>query len=141
MRIGVTLLAGLTITIFGASCASAQNINLSDTARLLAPGGNTIGGPGVFNFGANQGNNVVDLSSVPDSVCASILLISGTADVILLDAAGVSIEASGAVATQGSPGGITAGATACASNVGLVEVKCSGTSTEPCKGAWRVDKK
>ena len=68
------------------------------------------------------------------------LAISGRVDVNVKDGAEVVLEGSVANATPG-PGGITAGATACANNVALVEVRCSSSSTEPCRGAWRVDKK
>ena len=140
MRVGLLLLSGLIATVIAAPNAVAQKVNLTDTASLLAPGGNTIGGPGVFDFQPNQGNNVADLSGAADSICASVLAISGTVEISVLDAAGLNLETGIATATPG-PGGLSAGATACADNVGLVEVKCGATSTEACKGAWRVDKK
>lgn len=118
----------------------AQSSPLLDLARTLSPGGNTIGGPGIFSFQPNQRVNVVDLSSTPDSVCASVLLLSGTVDVSLLLEDETVLESSIANATAG-PGGVTTGATACANGAELVQVKCSSTSTEPCRGAWRVDKK
>ena len=118
----------------------AQSSPLLDLARTLSPGGNTVGGPGIFSFQPNQRVNVVDLSSTPDSVCASVLLLSGTVDVSLLLEDETVLESSIANATAG-PGGVTTGATACANGAELVQVKCSSTSTEPCRGAWRVDKK
>ena len=120
--------------------ASAQSAQVLEAGRTLAAGGNTIGGPGLFSFQPNQRVNVMDLSSVADSVCATVLAVSGTVDINLKDSANVVIESSIANATPGV-GGVTAGATACASNVALVEVLCASTSTEDCKGAWRVDKK
>jgi len=140
MRVAVWALLGLTATVIGMPSAVAQSVNLAESASLLAPGGNTIGGPGVFNFQPNQSNNVADLSGTADDVCASVLGISGTIEISVLDAAGSVLETGVAIATPGV-GGLSAGATACADNVGLVEVKCSANSTEPCKGAWRVDKK
>lgn len=119
----------------------AQSANpLLDLARTLSPGGNTIGGPGIFSFQPNQGVNVMDLSSTADSICASVLLLSGRVDVSLLLEDETVIESSTANATPGV-GGVTSGATACANGAQLVEVRCSSTSTEPCRGVWRVDKK
>ena len=141
MRFGLWLICGALATAVAAEGAQAQQINLSDAARLLAPGGNTIAGPGVFNMDVNQGTNVVDLSTVPDTICASVLALSGTVEITLLDAASVSLESATALATQGGAGGLFAGATACAANTGHVSVKCAATSTEPCKGAWRADRK
>ncbi|MGD9535875.1 MAG: hypothetical protein AB7P52_02310 [Alphaproteobacteria bacterium] len=140
MRVGSLLLLGMIVTAAGMPSAVAQKIDLSDTASLLAPGGHTIGGPGVFDFQPNQSINVAGLSGTADSICASVLVISGTVEISVLDAAGTTLETGIANATPG-PGGLSAGATACADNVGLVEVKCSATSTEACKGAWRVDEK
>ena len=134
----ICLLGALAMAAPSANAQALQN--LLEIARALSPGGNTIGGPGIFAFQPNQRVNVVDLSSSPDSVCASVLIVSGTVDILVKDAAGTVIEGSIANATPG-PGGITAGATACADGVGLVEVLCSSNSTEPCRGAWRADKK
>ena len=140
MRKYAMILFCLLTTVLLAPTAFAQNLKLLDAGRLLTPGGNTIGGPGLFNFQPNQRVNVMGLSTSPASVCASILLISGTVDILVKDAADVVVEGSIANATPG-PGGITAGATACGDNIGLVEVLCSASSSEPCRGAWRVDKK
>ena len=82
----------------------------------------------------------MDLSTAPASVCASILVIEGRIDILVKDPANVVIEGSIADVTPG-PGAITAGATACGDNVGLVEVLCSATAPASCRGAWRVDKK
>jgi hypothetical protein len=117
-----------------------QNLTLADVPKVLSPGGNTIGGPGVFVFQPNQRVNVLDMSGSTTGACASVLLISGTVDISVKDGAEVVLEGSIANATPGV-GGITAGATACANNVALVEVRCSSSSTEVCRGAWRVDKK
>jgi len=140
MRTYVSPLLGLIAAALIAPNASARGLQPVDTARVLAAGGSTIGGPGLFSFQKNQGVNVMDLSSVPDDVCASVLVVSGTAEINLKDPADVMLESSTANATPGV-GGRPAGAAACASNVGLVEVRCSASSTEDCKGAWRVDRK
>lgn len=133
-------LLGVVAAALIAPGASAQGAQPLEAAKTLAPGGNTIGGPGLFSFQPNQGVNVMDLSGAADSVCATVLAISGTVEINVKDPADAVLEGSIANATPGV-GGVTAGATACANNVGLVEVRCSGTSTEDCKGAWRVDKK
>jgi hypothetical protein len=137
-RLLCPLLYLLAVVLFAPS-VSAQSPALLDAAKLLSPGGSTIGGPGLFNFQPSQGVNVMDLSGVADRVCATVLVIFGTAEINLKDSAGGVIEGSIANATPG-PGGVTAGATACANSVGLVEVRCSSTSTEACQGAWRADK-
>src|SRR5262249_12324544 len=92
---------------------SAKDLTLLEVVKLLAPGGNTIGGPGLFQFQPNQSVNVMDLSSSVDSVCATVLVSSGTVDINVKDSAGLVLEGSVANATPG-PGGVTAGATACA---------------------------
>jgi hypothetical protein len=81
----------------------------------------------------------MDLSGVANSVCATVLVIFGTAEINLEDSGGGVLEGSVANATPG-PGGVNAGATACVNSVGLVEVRCSSTSTEPAKarGEWTV---
>lgn len=129
----------LTMLIAPAASAAPQT-TVFDAAQALSPGGNTIGGPGVFSFQPNQRVNVMDLSSSPASLCASILVIEGHVDILVKDPADVVIEGSIADVTSGL-GGLTAGATACGDNVGLVEVLCSATAPDVCKGAWRVDKK
>ncbi len=139
MRSCISIVFGLALALL-APDASAQSAQLVEAARILAPGGRTMGGPGLFSFAPNQGVNVMDLSGVADEVCASVLAITGTAEINLQDPAGAVLEGSIANATPGV-GGVTAGAAACASNVGLVEVRCSANSTEDCKGVWRVDKK
>jgi hypothetical protein len=133
-------LLGLMAAVLIASSALAQSQQVLDAGRTLTAGGNTIGGPGLFSFSPNQGVNVMDLSGAADSVCATVLAVSGTIEINVRDPADTVLEGSIANATPG-PGGVSAGATACANNVGLVEVHCSSTSTEDCKGAWRVDKK
>src|SRR5262247_1180358 len=73
---------------------SAKDLTLLDVVKVLAPGGNTIGGPGVFQFQANQGVNVMDLSGAVDTVCASVLAVSGTVEINVKDAAGLVLEGS-----------------------------------------------
>jgi hypothetical protein len=140
MRTYVVAVLGLLAAGLIAPDASAQGAQALEAVRALAAGGNTIGGPGLFSFGPSQGVNVMDLSSAPDTVCATVLAVAGTVDITVKDPADAALEGSVANATPGV-GGVTAGATACASNVGLVEVRCNAASTEDCKGAWRVDKK
>jgi hypothetical protein len=139
MRKYLYMLSCLTGAALFVPNVSAKDLTLLNAAKVLVPGGNTIGGPGVFEFQPNQSVNVMDLSTAAASVCGSVFAISGTVEINLRDSSTV-LEGSIANATPG-PGGVTAGATACANGVELVEVKCSGTSTQPCKGAWRVDKK
>jgi hypothetical protein len=140
MRTYVAALLGLLAAGLIVPDAAAQGAQALEAVRALAAGGNTIGGPGLFSFGPNQGVNVMDLSGAADSVCATVLALSGTVDINVKDPADAVLEGSVANATPGV-GGVTAGATACANNVGLVEVRCNASSTEDCKGAWRVDKK
>jgi hypothetical protein len=140
MRKYVCMLLCLVDAALFVPSVSAKDLTLVDAVKALSPGGNTIGGPGVFQFQPNQGVNVMDLSGAADSVCGSVLVISGTVEINLKDSSDVQLDSSIANATPG-PGGVTAGATACANSVGLIEVRCSGTSTQACKGAWRVDKK
>src|SRR6185369_2214451 len=128
MRKYVWLMCLVAVALFVPN-VSAKDLTLLDVVKVLSPGGNTIGGPGVFQFQSNQGVNVMDLSGAADSVCGSVLVISGTVEINLKDSSDVQLEGSIANATPG-PGGVTAGATACANNVGHVEVRCSGTSTQ-----------
>lgn len=141
MRKGVIVIfSALVLSAFAGGASAAQAPTLLDAVRALSPGGNTVAGPGIFVFQPNQSVNVVDLSTANMNLCASILVVSGKADINVKDSGGATLQGSVANATPGV-GGIFAGATACADAVGLVEVKCNSTSTEVCQGAWRADKK
>lgn len=118
------------VSLVAAPTAHAMKVELFLTS--LAAGGNTIGGPGIFQKAVGNSVTVGEYFLAAQNICVTLTTVNGWISIELFDANGVEITSNVFIfpETTGSE---------CGESVSNANLTCHPGGGD-CVGVWRIDK-